>query len=115
METELTTSTESTVGGIRNANVSAVPPKPTVIFYFQSDVNLNPVAAVVGASFALSGTTSCDQLKDILGPLGDETEIFVRHANESITGVSVSLGSAAPVAATPTGPAETPWTSWTCL
>jgi hypothetical protein len=69
METELTTSTESTVGGIRNANVSAVPPKPTVIFYFQSDVNLNPVAAVVGASFALSGTTSCDQLKDILGPL----------------------------------------------
>ena len=33
METELTTSTESTVGGIRNANVSAVPPKPTVIFY----------------------------------------------------------------------------------
>jgi len=113
METELTTSTESTVGGIRNANVSAVPPKPTVIFYFQSDVNLNPVAAVVGASFALSGTTSCDQLKDILGPLGDETEIFVRHANENITGVSVSLGSAAPVAATPTGPAETPWTSWT--
>lgn len=113
METELNTFTESAAAGNTKPNVSAAPGKVTVIFYFQSEVNLNPVAAVVGSGFVLNGTTSCQQLKDILSDQGNETEIFVRQANENITGVSVSLGNTAPVAATPTGPAGTPWTSWT--
>ena len=95
----------------RNADLSPTPPKQ--IFYFQSDVNLDAVAAVVGASFVLSGTTSCDQLKDILSDQGNETEIFVRNADENITNVLVSVGGAPSVAATPTGPGDTPWTSWT--
>ena len=111
MDTKRNTFTESTAGGIGNTDVLAAPPQQ--IFYFQSDVNLDPVAAVVGASFVLSGTTSCDQLKDILSDQGNETEIFVRHADDKLTNVLVTVGGAPSVAATPTGPGDTPWTSWT--
>ena len=93
MDTKRNTFTESTAGGIGNTDVLAVPPRQ--VFYFQSDVNLDPVAAVVGASFVLSGTTSCDQLKDILSDQGNETEIFVRHADDKLTNVLVTVGDAA--------------------
>ena len=111
MDTKRNTFTDSTAVGSRSANLSPTPPKQ--IFYFQSDVNLDAVAAAVGATVVLSGTTSCEQLKDILSDQGNETEIFVRNANENITTVQVSVGGAPSVAATPTGPGDTPWTSWT--
>src|SRR3954447_17241534 len=78
--------------------------------YPQSDVTVGNLPAVVGGSFTFSGTASCDMLKDISG---DETGIFVRHADESLTGVQVRIGGASPVPATPTGPADRQWTSWT--
>src|SRR5262245_17151897 len=65
--------------------------------------------AVVPGSFTVSGTASCDLLEDFPGEPG----VFLRTANQEITSVRVSLGTAAPVNATPTGPSGTPWTSWT--
>ena len=64
--------------------------------------------AILSGSFTMSGTASCDLLKD----LPEEPDIFVRHANEAITRVQIRLGSAGPFTATPTGPAATPWISW---
>src|SRR5262245_26677010 len=78
--------------------------------YPQSEVTVGNLPAVVGGSFTLSGAASCDMLKDIPG---DEAGIFVRHADESLTSVQVRIGGASPVPATPTGPADRPWTSWT--
>ena len=78
--------------------------------YLQSEVSILPLPAVVGGSFSLSGTASCDLLKDIPG---EETGIFVKHADDSLTSVRVRIGSAPRVDATPTGPAGAPWTSWT--
>src|SRR5262245_33557278 len=65
--------------------------------------------AVVPGSFTVSGTASCDLLEDFPGEPG----VFLRTANQEITSVQVSLGTAAAVDATPTGPSGTPWTSWT--
>jgi hypothetical protein len=64
---------------------------------------------VVGSSFTISGTASCDLIREIPGEPG----IFVRHANEALTGVRVRLGSGSYINATATGPSGTPWTSWT--
>jgi Tc toxin complex TcA C-terminal TcB-binding domain/Bacterial Ig domain len=65
--------------------------------------------AVVSRNFTVRGTASCDLMQDRPGEPG----LFIRRANEFITKVRVSLGSAAPVDATPTGPSATPWISWT--
>jgi hypothetical protein len=65
--------------------------------------------AVLPGSFTVSGTASCDLLEDFPGEPG----VFLRTANQEITSVRVSLGTAASVSATPTGPSGTPWTSWT--
>jgi hypothetical protein len=65
--------------------------------------------AIVPGSFTVSGTASCDLLEDFPGEPG----VFLRTANQEITSVQVSIGTAAPVNATPTGPSGTPWTSWT--
>jgi hypothetical protein len=82
-----------------------------VVFYFDPSVRISAPApnAVLGGSFSVTGTASCDLLKDIPG----EPQLFVRHANEAITRIRVRLGSGGFVDATPTGPSATPWTSWT--
>ncbi|HEY5847576.1 MAG TPA: hypothetical protein VIT42_12380, partial [Microlunatus sp.] len=77
--------------------------------YFQSQVTIGPLPAVVGRSFTLSGTASCGEFKDLPGEPG----IPVGPADDRLTNVVVSIGGGPPVAATPTGPADTPWTSWT--
>src|SRR5215510_5569863 len=79
--------------------------------YYDPSIFINAPAfgAVVPGSFTVSGTVSCDLLEDFLGEPG----VFLRTANQEITSVQVSLGTAAPVNATPTGPSGTPWTSWT--
>jgi hypothetical protein len=78
--------------------------------YFSPSLSINAPAlnAIVPGSFTVSGTASCDLMKDI-----PEPGIVIRNANQEITSVQVSLGTAAPVNATPTGPSGTPWTSWT--
>jgi hypothetical protein len=65
--------------------------------------------AVLGGSFTVSGTASCDEE---MNPLEEPRE-WSRPANERISKVTVALGSGAPVDATPTGPSGTPWTKWT--
>jgi hypothetical protein len=79
--------------------------------YFEMNIGFGAPApnAVVGGSFTVSGGGSCDLMENQPGEPG----IFIRHANDAITNVTVALGSAAAVNATPTGPAGTPWTSWT--
>src|SRR5262245_24594510 len=79
--------------------------------YYSPSIFINaPVLnAIVPGSFSVSGTASCDLLEDKPGEPGT----WVRTANQEITSVRVSLGTAAPVNATPTGPSGTPWTSWT--
>src|SRR5215813_402152 len=79
--------------------------------YYDPSIFINaPVFnAIVPGSFTVSGTASCDLLEDFPGEPG----VFLRTANQEITSVRVSLGTAAPVNATPTGPSGTPWTSWT--
>jgi len=79
-------------------------------YHLDASVDIGSPApnAIQGGSFTVSGTASCDLLKD--DP--EEPDIFVRHANEAITGVQIRLGSAGPFTATPTGSAATPWISW---
>jgi hypothetical protein len=79
--------------------------------YFSPSIFINaPVFnAIVPGSFTVSGTASCELLEDLPGEPG----VFIRTANQEITSVIVSLGTAAPVNAIPTGPSGTPWTSWT--
>ncbi|MDX8126801.1 Ig-like domain-containing protein [Methylomonas sp. OY6] len=86
---------------------------PTIRYYLVPSVQITAPAAnaVLNGSFSLTGTASCVLLKDIPG----ETGLFVRDATYNITNVSVRLGNAAPVAATPTGPAETPWSNWSLM
>lgn len=62
----------------------------------------------VSGSFTVSGTASCELLEDQPAEPG----IFIRSANQEITGVRVTLG-AATFDATQAGPPDTPWTSWT--
>lgn len=64
--------------------------------------------AILNGSFSVTGSASCVLLKDLPG----ETGLWVRDATYNISNVTVRLGNAASVAATPTGPAETPWSSW---
>lgn len=70
------------------------------IQYLQSEVSISAPAhnAVLGGSFTVHGTASCDLLKDIPG---DETGLFIRHADESLQNVVVRLGNGAAIAATP--------------
>src|SRR5262245_5564483 len=79
--------------------------------YFSPSIFINaPVFnAIVPGNFTVSGTASCELLED----LPEEPGVFIRTANQEITSVIVSLGTAAPVNAIPTGPSGTPWTSWT--
>jgi Tc toxin complex TcA C-terminal TcB-binding domain/Bacterial Ig domain len=79
--------------------------------YYSPDIIINAPAlnAIVPGSFTVSGTASCDLLEDKPGEPGT----WVRNADQEITSVRVSLGTAAAVDATPTGPSGTPWTSWT--
>ncbi|MFF5077983.1 Ig-like domain-containing protein [Actinoplanes sp. NPDC000266] len=82
-----------------------------VVHYYDPRIGIGAPApgAVVGGSFTVSGTASCDLFKDMPG----EPRIFIRHADEAITAVRVRLGSGPFVTATPTGPSAG-WTRWTC-
>src|SRR5262245_59828510 len=65
--------------------------------------------AILGESFMVSGTVSCDRYYEE-GEDGDAHDDG--QANETIKFVRIRLGSAGPFTATPTGPAATPWISW---
>ena len=84
---------------------SALPLAP-VLFILAPSVTITspPSNAYVGGDFTVLGTASCR--KENL-ETGDSV-----NANNAITRVSVTIGSAAPEDATPTGPSNTPWTSW---
>lgn len=79
-------------------------------YYLVPEVQITAPAAntILNRRFTLTGGASCVLLKDIPG----ETGLFVRDATRNISHINVRLGSADPIAATPTGPAEAPWTSW---
>ena len=91
-------------------NAGGVGAPPREIQYFEADVSITSVGGIVGGSFTVSGTATCERLKDIPG---DETGIPVRNADADLTAVAVTFGNGAAITATPTGPAATPWTSWT--
>ncbi|WP_374562910.1 hypothetical protein [Ideonella sp.] len=84
-----------------------VPPKD--FYHLDPEITLS-APPLAGGAFTVSGTASCDLFKDIPN---DEPNIFVRHADETITSVQVTVGAAGTFTATPTGPGNTPWTSWT--
>src|SRR5262249_33434087 len=81
-----------------------------IIRYFSPTIGINAPApnAIVSGSFTVSGIAKCDLLED----RADEQGLVVRHANEAMRNISVSLGTGAVASATPTGPPATPWTSW---
>jgi hypothetical protein len=91
------------------------PPNPPKPKYYDASIGVSaPIPnAVVPGSFTVIGTAACDLYRRQLDPSGVYVGIFDGHANEAITNVSVKIGSANPVNATPTGlPPAAPWTSW---
>ncbi|MGH9753407.1 MAG: Ig-like domain-containing protein, partial [Blastocatellia bacterium] len=102
-------------------SISVADPTPTPQdpvgskYYDPKILIIAPTAgAILPGSFTVSGTASCDLMRRVYDPSTDLwTGVFYRHANEAITNVSVKIGSANPINATPTGPQGTPWTSWT--
>jgi Tc toxin complex TcA C-terminal TcB-binding domain len=93
----------------KTPSVSLLP--PGVRFFLEARVSISAPAgnAVLTGSFIVSGVASCDLLKD----MPEEPGVFVRDATNNITNVRITLGTAGPFTATPTGPAGTPWASWT--
>jgi hypothetical protein len=82
-----------------------------VVYYLRADVNIIAPAnnTKLGSSFTITGTASCEALKDLPGEPG----IYVGDATDSITAVDVRLGDTNPFqSATPTGSGTTPWASW---
>src|SRR5262249_7552862 len=90
------------------------PPNPTKPKYYDAHIGISAPtpSAVVRGSFTVIGTAACDLWRRQLDASGVYVGVFERNANEAITNVSVKIGSANPVNATPTGPSGTPWTSW---
>lgn len=93
-----------------NAAPSAAAPRAAVRTYLSADIDIGTPApnALLGPGVVVSGTASCELLKDLPGEPG----VFVRDATRDITRVVVRLGNGAPMQATPTGAGDTPWASW---
>jgi hypothetical protein len=77
--------------------------------YYETSINISAPApgAIVGGSFTVNGTASADLMRNY----PSEPGVFISHADEAITNVSVKMGSVT-VDATPMGPSATPWTIW---
>jgi hypothetical protein len=91
----------------------------TVILFPSVHINPIPTGAggiVRGTTITVSGTANCQ--REIINsppvPGDDEPTDTIEPAPEAISGVAVRLGTSGPfVQAKPSGPAQTPWTSWT--
>jgi hypothetical protein len=85
-------------------------PNVGAVNFLDADIRIGAPAfnAILGGSFVVAGTAQCDLLADFPGEPG----VFLRHANDAITAVQIRLGGAGPFMAAPTGPGNTPWTSW---
>lgn len=80
--------------------------------YLVADVTITAPAlnAVVASSFAISGTAACEGFSE---PPNGEPATSIGEFPQNITRVEVRLGDAGPFqAVTPTGPADTPWVTW---
>src|SRR6266446_8188177 len=91
----------------------------TIILHPTVTISPIPTGAggiVRGATLVVHGTANC-QRETIGGPPvpgNDEPPDTIEPAPEAISGVAVRFGTSGPfVAAKLSGPAQTPWTSWT--
>lgn len=97
----------------------APDPAPETLFpgqrYYDARISIGASTprSIEDGSFAVSGTASCELWERKPDGAGGYVGVFIRHANEAITNITVQIGSAAPVTATSTGLPGTPWTSWT--
>jgi len=85
-------------------------PNIGAVSFLEAEIGIAAPAfnSILGGSFVVAGSARCDLLQDFPGEPG----VFLRHADDAITAVHIRLGGAGPFMATPTGPGNTPWTSW---